>query len=149
IREKEKGHPLACVIAARMLRRAKDDAGAKAALEEAAKANPDDSRVLLELGKIYFDQKDYEAAATSFERGRKAAPGDADWLDLLARVYDVAKKPEQLTGVLAQQVLTSPDDLALHIRLAKLYTNAGKHAEAERIARAALYIDLLNAEAKE
>lgn len=149
IREKEKGHPLACLLMARVLRRAKDDAGAKTVLEEAAKVNPDDSRVLLELGKLYFDLKDYDNAAATFEKGRKAAPGDADWLDALARVYDVAKKPDALAVVLAEQSLAMPDDLALHIRLAKLYTNAGKHAEAERVARAALMIDLMNAEAKE
>src|SRR5262249_37242873 len=68
IREKEKGHPLACIIAARMLRRAKDDAGAKAVLEEASKANPDDARVLVELGKLYFELKDYENAALIFEK---------------------------------------------------------------------------------
>jgi Flp pilus assembly protein TadD len=149
IREKEKGHPLACVVEARILRRAKDDAGAKAVLEEAAKANPDDSRVLIELGKLYLDLKDYDSAAATFEKGRKAAPGDADWLEVLARVYDVAKKPDLLAGILAEQLLASPDDLTLHIRLAKLYMNAGKHADAERVARAALYIDLTNKEAKE
>ena len=41
------------------------------------------------------------------------------------------------------------DDLALHIRLAKLHTNAGRHADAERVARRALHIDVLNDEAKE
>ena len=51
--------------------------------------------------------------------------------------------------MLAEQALATPDDLALHLRLAKLYTNAGKHADAERVARAALYIDLTSAEAKE
>gem|GEM_PF-312032 len=149
IRAKEKGHPLACVVLSRLQRRAKDDAGAKATLEEAAKANPDDGRVLLELGKLYFEQKDYDKAAMTFEKGRTVAAGDADWLSMLVKVYGVANKSERLAGVLAEQTLMTPDDLALQIRLAKLYTNAGKHADAERTARAALYIDLMNAEAKE
>lgn len=149
IRAKEKGHPFASIVSARLLRRAKDDAGAKKALEEAAEANPDDARVLLELGKLYFDLKDTEKAAAAFEKGRKSAPGDADWLELLAKVYGVGNKPDLLAGVLAEQIHSSPDDLALHIRLAKLLTNAGKHAEAERVARNALFIDLTNAEAKE
>jgi predicted Zn-dependent protease len=149
IRAKEKGHPFASIVSARLLRRAKDDAGAKAVLEESATANPDDGRVLLELGKLYLDTKDTEKAAATFEKGRKTAPGDADWLDLLARVYGASNEPELLAGVLAEQARANPDDLALHLRLAKLYTNAGKHADAERVARAALYIDLLNAEAKE
>ena len=146
---KEKGHAFASIVSARLLRRAKDDAGAQKVLEEAAEANPYDGRVLLELGKLYLDLKDGDKAAATFEKGRKAAPGDADWLDLLAKVYGSANKNDQLAGVLADQILAHPDDLALHIRLAKLHTNAGKHADAERVARAALYIDLTNAEAKE
>jgi predicted Zn-dependent protease len=96
-----------------------------------------------------FDLKDYDKAATTLEWGRKAAPGDADWLEQLSKVYGASNKPDRLANVLAEQALTNPDDLALHLRLAKLYTNAGKHADAERTARAALYIDLMNAEAKE
>lgn len=146
---KEKGHPFASIVAARLLRRAKDDEGAKAVLREAAKENPDDGRVLLEYGKLRFELKEFDAAAALFEKGKKVAPGDADWLDLLARVYAAQNKPGDLAGVLAEQALATPDDLALHLRLARLYTNAGKHAEAERAARAALYTDLANAEAKE
>ncbi len=149
IRAKEKGHPLASIVAARLLRRAKDDAGARAVLEEAAEENPDDGRVLFEFGKLLFDLKDYDKAATTLDWGRKVAPGDADWLELLGKVYGASNKPDRLANVLAAQALANPDDLALHLRLAKLYTNAGKHAGAERAARAALYIDLLSAEAKE
>jgi tetratricopeptide (TPR) repeat protein len=148
-RAKEKGHPLACVVLARLARRAKDDAAAKAVLTEATDANPADGRVLLELGKLHFDAKDYEKAADAFEKGRTGAPGEADWADLLARTYGAWEKPEQLAGVIAEQALARPDDFALHLRLAKLWTNANKHAEAERAARTALHIDLTSADAKE
>ena len=157
IREKEKGHPFASIVSARLLRRAKDDAGAKTVLEEALEANPDDGRVLLELGKLYLDLKEADRAATTFEMGRKVAPGDADWLEMLAKVYGGPIKPELnagslselLAGILAEQILANPDDLALHLRLTKLYANDGKHADAARVDRAALYIDLMNAEAKD
>jgi tetratricopeptide (TPR) repeat protein len=148
-RAKEKGHPLACVVLARLARRAKDDAAAQALLTEAADANPADGRVLLELGKLHFDLKEYERAASAFEKGRTGAPGEADWPDLLARTYAAWEKPEKLAGVIAEQALAVPDDFALHLRLAKLWTNAGKHAEAERAARTALHIDLTSADAKE
>jgi len=148
-RAKEKGHALACVVLARIARRAKDDTAAKALLTEAADANPADGRVLLELGKLHFDLKEYEKAAGAFEKGRTGAPGEADWPDLLARTYAAWEKPEKLAGVIAEQALAVPDDFALHLRLAKLWTNAGKHAEAERAARTALHIDLTSADAKE
>ncbi|HEY1188472.1 MAG TPA: tetratricopeptide repeat protein [Gemmata sp.] len=149
VRAKEKGHPGACVVLARLLKRAKDEAGAKAVLEEAAKANPEDGRVLFELGKLCFELKDYELAAAAFEQGRKAAPGEADWLEQLARVYDLAKKPELLAGVLSEMTVANPDDIQLCLRLAKLHANANRHPDAERAARRALHIDVLNAEAKE
>jgi tetratricopeptide (TPR) repeat protein len=146
---KEKGHPLASIVAARLHKRAMDEAGALKALEAAVAVNPDDGRLLAELGKTYFERKDYDKAAETFEKGRRVAAGEADWLDALVRVYDVAKKPGPLAELLAEQILVNPDDLALHIRLARLYANAGKPADAERVARAALYIDLKSAEAKE
>ncbi len=149
VRAKEKGHPLAAIVSARLLRRAKDDAGAKAVLEEAQKENPDDARVLLELGKLYLDLKDYDKSATMFEKGRKVAPSEGDWLNLLVRVYDLAKKNDQLAAVLAELALTSPDDIAIRIRLAKLHINAGRHADGEKAARQALSIDVLNPEAKD
>ncbi len=149
VRAKEKGHPVASIVAARLLRRAKDTDGAKTVLEEAATANPEDGRVLLELGKLHVELKDYDKAAAAFESGRKVASGEADWLDQLARVYDVAKKNDQLAGVLADMTVVNPDDLALHLRLAKLHANANRPADAERVARRALHIDVLNAEAKD
>ncbi len=149
VRAKEKGHPFASIVTSRLLRRAKDDAGAKTVLEEAADANPEDGRVLLELGRFYFELKEYDKAAATLESGRKAAPGEADWLEQLAKVYDIAKKPDLLVQVLSDMSVANPDDLALHIRLAKLHANANRHADAERVARLSLYIDVLNAEAKD
>jgi Flp pilus assembly protein TadD len=149
VREKEAGHAGACIVASRLFRRAKEDARAQAALEDALKANPDDPRVILELGKLFFELKQYDNAAKQYEAGFKVAPAEADWLEQLARVYDLAKKPEELARVLEQLILRNPDDLALHIRLAKLHTNANRHADAERVALRALHIDVLNAEAKD
>ena len=149
VRAKEKGHPVAAIVTARMLRRAKNDADAKTVLEEAATANPEDGRVLLDLGKLYFDMKDYDKAVTTFESGRKSTPGEADWLEQLAKVYDTAKKSDLLAQVLSDMTVVNPDDLALHLRLAKLHLNADRPADAERVARRTLYIDVLNAEAKD
>ncbi|MBP3956029.1 tetratricopeptide repeat protein [Gemmata sp. G18] len=149
VRAKEKGHPGASIVAARLLRRAKDDAGARAALEEAADENPEDGRVLLELGKLLFELKDFDKAAKTFENGLKFAPGEAEWLEQLARVYDVGKKPDQLALVLSDLIVANPDDIALHIRLAKLHVNANRPLFAERIALRALHIDVMNGDAKE
>lgn len=149
VRAKEKGHAGAALVLARLLRRAKDLPAARAVLEEAAGANAADARVLLELGKLCFDQKDYDKAAAAFEAGLKVAPAEGDWREQLARVYDVAKKPEPLARVLADQLAANPDDIQLALRLAKLHANADRPDLAERAARRALHIDVLSAEAKE
>ena len=146
--EKEKGHPLASVVKARMMTRDKDEAGALKVLEEAAKENPDDSRVLLALGKAYIEGKDLAKATEAFERGRKAAPFDGDWLTDLARLYASLKKDAELISVLVEMAGRDPDDLAVRVKLARLHLK-DKPAIAERFARESLFIDVMNEEARE
>jgi predicted Zn-dependent protease len=145
---REKGHPLASVVKARLLTRDKDEAGALKVLEEASKENPDDSRVLLALGKAYIEGKELAKAAEAFERGRKAAPLDGDWLTELARLYAVLKKDAELISVLKEMAGRDPDDLASRVKLARLHLKE-KPAEAERFAREALFIDVMNEEARD
>jgi tetratricopeptide (TPR) repeat protein len=145
---KEKGHPLASVVKARMLSRDKDDAAALALLEEAAKENPDDPRVLAALGKAYLEAKELAKAADAFERGRKAAPLEADWLTELARIYAALKKDAELITVLQEIASRDPDDLAVRVRLTRLYLKS-QPASAERYAKESLYIDVMNEEARE
>lgn len=146
--EKQKGHALASVVKARLLSRDKDEAGALKLLEEAVKENPDDPRVLLALGKAYIEGKEPAKAAVLFEHGRKVAPLDGDWLTELARIYSSLKRNEELISVLQEMSGRDPDDLAARLRLARLHMKA-KPAEAERFAREALYIEVMNEEARE
>jgi tetratricopeptide (TPR) repeat protein len=146
--EKERGHPLASVVKARLLSRAGDAAGAVAVLEEAAKADPDEPRVLLALGRAHLDGKDLEKAAAAFERGRKTAPLEADWLTELARIYAALGKKDELASVLGELVARDPDDLPARLRLARVLLEGGKPADAERAARDALFIDVQSAEAR-
>ena len=145
---KEKGHALASVVKARLLARDKDEAAALKVLEEAAKENPDEPRVLLALGKAYIEGKELAKAADPFERGRKVAPFDGDWLTELARIYAVLKKDAELISVLREMAGRDPDDLAARVKLARLHLKE-KPAEAERFARDALFIDVMNEDARE
>jgi tetratricopeptide (TPR) repeat protein len=139
---REKGHALASVVKARMLARDKDEAGARSVLEEAAKENPDDPRVLLALGKLLVDLKDLDAAAALFERGRKLAPLDGDWLDQLARIYAATDMKSELASVLGEIAAKDPDDLPVRLKLARAHAELGQHAAAEKAARDALFIDV-------
>jgi tetratricopeptide (TPR) repeat protein len=144
---KEKGHPGAAVVKARLLDRDKDPAAARAVLEEAAKENPDDPRVLIALGRQLIAAEELEAAAAAFERGRRAAPHDADWLPELARLYNTLDRTAELTGVLAELAARDPDDRPVRVKLARLLL-ADQPAEAERIAWEALRLDLRDPEAR-
>ena len=117
-------------------------------LVEASKENPDDSRVLLALGKAYIEGKELAKAAEAFERGRKAAPLDGDWLTELARLYATLKKDAELIAVLQEMARRDPDDLPARVKLARLLLKS-KPAEAERFARDALFIDVMNEDARE
>jgi tetratricopeptide (TPR) repeat protein len=145
---KDKGHPLACVVKARLLSRGSENDAAKALLEEAAKVNPDDPRVLLALGKIHIEAKELDKAAALYERGRKAAPADGDWLTELARIYADLGKKDELASVLTEMVRRDADELTGRVRLARVYLDSGKPADAERVAREALFIDVQNQEAR-
>ena len=146
--EQEKGHALASVVKARLLSRAGDNNGAKSALSEALAANPDDPRVLLALGKLHLEAKELEKAAALYERGRKASPVDGDWHTELARIYAELGRKDELASVLAEMARRDADELMARVRLAKVYLDTSKPADAERLAREALFIDVQNTEAR-
>lgn len=141
------GPRIASVVKARLVARDKDEAGALKVLEEAAAENPDDSRVLLALGKAYLEGGQAEKAAAPFKHGRKLAPLDGDWLTELARIYASLKKDAELRSVLLEMAGRDPDDLSVRVKLARLSLK-DKPAEAERFARDALFIDVMHEEAR-
>ena len=117
-------------------------------LEESAKANPADIRVLTALGLLCVETGEHEKAATALEAIRKVSIPETEVLDLLAKCYE-ATKSDKLAGVLADLASRVPDDLDLRVRLAQLHATAGRHADAEQWARDALFIDVTNTEAKD
>ncbi len=146
--EKQANHPLASTVRAKLLLRAGDDDGAKSTLEKALKANPNDAKLLLQVGRMHLEAKDYSAAAKLFEQGRKQAPLDGDWLGQLARLYKLTKENDKLIPVLKEWIAQDPDELEGRIDLAQLLLDANQAADAERYARDAMQIDVLNEKAR-
>lgn len=142
------GHPLASIVKARLLALAGDEDGSRIAIEAASKANPDDPKLVLALGKLALEAKDWSKAADLFEKGRKTSPLDGDWLPLLVDIYTKTEDTAKLTDVLKEQVGNDPDDMKSRVTLAKLLTGAKKYAEAEEVARDATRIDVTDAEAQ-
>jgi cellulose synthase operon protein C len=145
---KEKGHPVASLVMARLLQREKDVVSARTVLETAAKENPEDQRVLMALGRLYVELNELEKAATSFEALRKLGMPDTEVLEILAKLYSAGNKNQPLIEILKELADRNPDDLEPRLKLAKLHRDAGHLAEAEASAREALFVDVMNAEAR-
>jgi cellulose synthase operon protein C len=146
--EKKPGQILASITKARLLARSGDEEGAKSVLKDAAKANPDDPKLLLAVSRLHIEAKEYTEAAKLLEHGRKIAPLDGNWMEQLAQLYQMTGDTEKLLSVLQEVIAADPDELTGRIKLAQVNLEASKPADAERYAHEALQIDVNNMDAR-
>jgi tetratricopeptide (TPR) repeat protein len=144
-----KSHPLATYVKARLLMASGDEDQARMLLESVVDSKLPETKVLQALGKLYYEAKDFPKAARMFELARKAEPLDRKWLVELARVYNQSGDRDNQINVLRQLVPTDADDLDDRRRLAQLLVEAEHYPEAERYAREALEIDVLDMAAQQ
>ncbi len=147
--EKKPKHPGASVVLARLEILGGNNDEAKKLLEAALDDADPDVRVLRALGKLYFDAGELKEAAKMFERGRKLEPYDHGWLVELAKIYGRIENTEAQIDVLQKLVRGDAEDLESRRRLARLLLANGKHADAEKVAREALEIDVTDPDAQE
>jgi tetratricopeptide (TPR) repeat protein len=140
----KKNHPLASYVQARLHLAERDKAKAVAVLEAAVDAKAPDLKVLGLLGKLQFEDKQFAQAALTLERARAIEPHETQWLVELVKIYKQSGNEVALRGVLKDFVPLSPDDLDARRILAELLAKAGDHAGAERYARQALEIEVLD-----
>lgn len=140
----KRNQPLAAYVKAVLLNAGGDPEIAYTLLEAAVDEHPTEPKAIKLLAKLHFDNKKTTAAANALELGRKLEPNDPSWLVQLVKVYNQANDEAKLTDVIGELVKLDYDDLGIRRKLAQLYAKAGKHAEAERIARQALEIDVLD-----
>src|SRR5262249_12240491 len=122
---------------------------ARKLLETALDRLDPEPKVLQALGKLYYELRDFGKAAEIYELAHRVEPYESKWLADLFRVYSQAGNQAKRIDALLQLVPTDPDDLDQRKRLAQFLLEAGRNAEAERIAREALEIDVRDAEAQE
>jgi Flp pilus assembly protein TadD len=146
---KDKGHSLALFVKAKLLLAAGDEEEARKLLEAAAEAKEPEPKVLHELGKLYFEARQFDKAAEMFELARKAEPYDSKWLTELAKDYGQTGDKDRQIAVLKELAPTDPDDLEVRKKLAELLLDAGRHAEAEPVARQMLEIDVRDESGRE
>jgi predicted Zn-dependent protease len=135
---------VALYVKAMVLIDSRDNDLAFTLLENGTSDDTKDARPLKLLGKLQFESKKYTAAAKTFERCRKLEPYDTGWLVQLAKVYGKTLDKEKMLEVFKDVVKVDPDDLFPRRTLAKHFVDANNMAEAERYARMALEIDVLD-----
>ena len=146
---KQPKHQLASYVKASLLRASGQDKEALALLEGVLDEKNPEPKVLQELAKLYFENKQPDKAARMYELGRQAEPYDRKWLEGLARVYAETGDRAKQIGVLKELVPTDADDLENRRRLALLCLETGQHADAEVYARQTLEIDVLDKSAQD
>jgi tetratricopeptide (TPR) repeat protein len=145
----KQNHPIAAYVKARLLIEGGQGDEALSVLQAAVDPDNAEAKVLKLLGKLQADGKKFAEAAKTFEAGRKLEPFDPYWLTQLARAYKQTQDQDKFIEVLKALVPMNADDLAPRRELAKLLMKAGQADEAERYARQALEIDVLDATAQE
>ncbi len=148
ILERKKHQPTASYVIARLERLAGNVKRERSILEEALNREDANPRIVLALGKIYYDAREFDKAAEMFELGHKAEPLQPDWLKQLARVHAQKDDKAKLIAVLKELIPTDPDDLEVRLRVARLSLESGDAAEAEKYAREALEIDVRGKEGR-
>jgi thioredoxin-like negative regulator of GroEL len=143
--EKKKLHPLANYVRARLVLLGGDEAEARRLLEAALDPKDPEPKMVQLLGKLYFDNKQLDKAAEMFELGRKTQPAEPKWLTELIRVAAQSNDKNKQMDLMKELVKTDYDDFEQRKRLARMLLDNGKYADAEKIGREALEINILDA----
>jgi tetratricopeptide (TPR) repeat protein len=147
---RKKGHPLACYVKAQLLIAAGEDEQALKLLEEAT-SDPKvfEPKATALLAKIYFEGAKFDRAAELLERARKAEPYESKWMSELVRVYAQNGDKEKHVKLLAELAPTDADDIDTRKELARMLLDLKKYADAEKYAREAMEIDVLDPDAQQ
>jgi tetratricopeptide (TPR) repeat protein len=146
--KRKKNHPRASFVLSRLAKLAGDVRQEQTLLEEAVDKDNPDVKVLMALGKLYYDASEFAKAAEMFELGRKSEPFESEWLQQLVRVYAQSGDKDKQIAALKALVPADADDFEHRARLARLLLESGQHAEAEKYARQALEIDVRDAKVR-
>ena len=145
---KDKTHPIANIVKARLLKADGDEVAARKQIEAAVEANGSDSRLRAYLARMCLESKEFAAAAEQFEQCRRLAPLDGEWLEFLEEIYVKIDDKDKLISVLKEKIANNADDIKARIKLAEMLLDAKKPAEAEPFALEAIQIDVLSMEAR-
>lgn len=88
----------------------------------------------VQLGAIYFGQKNYQQALESFTTATEKAPKNADAFANLGRVQMKLKKYEKAQGALETAISLTPGDASVQQELCKAYYRGGNYKKTIEVA---------------
>lgn len=94
-------------------------------------ANANSVEALLELGRLYIDNRDPEAARVVLERASQEGPDNADVRYLLGQTYVALGRNDAAQAQFQQAVRADRGYVQAHLALAKLYRTEGSAAAAQ------------------
>jgi tetratricopeptide (TPR) repeat protein len=106
-------------------------AGAQAEFEAALAANPRDEKAELELGMIADKKGDLKTALADDTRALQLNPNDTDACTESGKVLIEMSQKEQAQKMFERAIGIDPSNYVAHYRLAALYRQQGKTAEAK------------------
>jgi len=105
---------------------------AEAEYKAALSVNPFDERAEFRLGEISSQRGDTQEAYAHYSRAVQLQPSDAEANTGLAKVLMLLNQPDKAEPLLQRAVQLDPTSAAAHFRLATLYRQAGRTADAKR-----------------
>jgi tetratricopeptide (TPR) repeat protein len=142
--DKEKSQPLAALVLAELELRAQDLKSAERYLEAALDRDKPHGKVLILLAKIKLQNDEFAEAAKLCELGHAKLPQDADILRNLAIAYLKLGDNTKLKPALAELAAQDADDAESRKKLAHICFDEKNFAEAEKYAKDALHVDVLD-----
>jgi len=118
-------------------------------LETALKKYPQDVRLLRALSRLLVLERRLQRAIEVLEHLRTLRLADDEILETLAELYAQQKRPREQIAVLTELAQMRPDDLTVRKQLAHLYHQLQDPKQTAHWAEAALWIDVLDVQAKD
>jgi predicted Zn-dependent protease len=147
--DKQREHPTALYVRALIAIADGEQQVALGLLESVNTDDKADAKILNLLADIQMKAKQLRPAANTLERCRKVDPDDVRTLTKLVTIYTELKDKEKILDVLQLLVAADYDELPARRLLARHYLDKGDANNAERMAREAMEIDVLDRESQD
>ncbi len=112
-----------------------------AAKEDALIKNPEDTRLMFELGELYFKQVEYKNAIVKFSMFLEKNPDDVRALEYLGNSYQNNEEYKKAISIYEKVIKLQADHLKVISEMAACYRELKQYPKARTIVNSAIKID--------